>query len=126
MRRIVVLVEESCCNALSPDLARFPIKTILTDCCLIVIMLYGKRESERKGNPPVNTGPSPFSDECANSAVEEVNEPARGSGSLRYLSVAPGGRRKPMIRRNTADVELRSSLLKPHLGLGSPERRKLQ
>ncbi|KRX19576.1 hypothetical protein T07_9493 [Trichinella nelsoni] len=42
----------------------------------------GKRESERKGNPPVNTGPSPFSDECANSAVEEVNEHARGSGSL--------------------------------------------
>ncbi|KRX26184.1 hypothetical protein T07_7887 [Trichinella nelsoni] len=42
-----------------------------------------KRESERKGNPPVNTGPSPFSDECANSAVEQLNELARGSGSLR-------------------------------------------
>ncbi|KRY52227.1 hypothetical protein T03_5098 [Trichinella britovi] len=41
-----------------------------------------KRESERKGNPPVSTGPSPFSDECPNSAVEELNEPARGSGSL--------------------------------------------
>ncbi|KRY56453.1 Ras-related protein Rab-18-B [Trichinella britovi] len=29
-----------------------------------------------------DTGPSPFSDECANSAMKEVNEPARGSGSL--------------------------------------------
>ncbi|KRZ88515.1 hypothetical protein T08_1386 [Trichinella sp. T8] len=46
------VVEEACCNASST------------------------------GNPPVNTGPSPFSDECANSAVEEMNEPTPGSGSL--------------------------------------------
>ncbi|KRX61859.1 hypothetical protein T09_15586 [Trichinella sp. T9] len=40
------------------------------------------RRSVLTGNPPVNTGPSPFSDECANSAVEEMNEPTPGSGSL--------------------------------------------
>ncbi|KRX16008.1 hypothetical protein T07_9312 [Trichinella nelsoni] len=45
-----------------------------------------KRESERKGNPLVNTGRSPFSDECTNTAVEEVHEPARGSGSLHTLT----------------------------------------
>ncbi|KRX81953.1 hypothetical protein T06_9665 [Trichinella sp. T6] len=49
-------------------------------------MASGKCESERKGNPPVNTGPSPFSDECTNSAVEKVQEPARGSGSLHTLT----------------------------------------
>ncbi|KRZ96388.1 hypothetical protein T08_16388 [Trichinella sp. T8] len=103
-------------------------------------MLSGKRKSERKGNPPVNTGPSPFSDECANSAVEEVNEPARGSGSLRswgkkeandsvrsiLIQRADDALIPVYVSRNTADVQLRSSLLKPHLGLGSPERRKLQ
>ncbi|KRZ13540.1 hypothetical protein T11_16649 [Trichinella zimbabwensis] len=45
-------------------------------------MPSGKRETERNGNPAVNVGSSPFFDERANSAAEEVNEPARGSGSL--------------------------------------------
>ncbi|KRZ69652.1 hypothetical protein T10_2316 [Trichinella papuae] len=45
-------------------------------------MPSGKHETERKGNPPANTGSSPFGDERANSAAEEVNEPARGIGSL--------------------------------------------
>ncbi|KRZ04690.1 hypothetical protein T11_15805 [Trichinella zimbabwensis] len=35
-----------------------------------------KHETERKGNSPANTGSSPFGDERANSAAEEVNEPA--------------------------------------------------
>ncbi|KRZ01038.1 hypothetical protein T11_11635 [Trichinella zimbabwensis] len=56
--------------------SRLLIKTILTDCCLIVIMPTGKHETERKGNPPVSTGSSPFHDERANSVAEEVNEPA--------------------------------------------------
>ncbi|KRZ87354.1 hypothetical protein T08_8723 [Trichinella sp. T8] len=50
-------------------------------------MPSGKRESERKGNPPVNTDPSPNMDERANNTVEEVNEPARGSGSLHWEPV---------------------------------------
>ncbi|KRX85543.1 hypothetical protein T06_8179 [Trichinella sp. T6] len=41
-----------------------------------------KRETERKGNTPVNTGPSPNSDGRANNLVEEADEPARGSGPL--------------------------------------------
>ncbi|KRX81678.1 hypothetical protein T06_1774, partial [Trichinella sp. T6] len=45
----------------------------------------GKRESERKGNPPINTGQSPNSDDRANNKVEEVNELARGSGSLQKM-----------------------------------------
>ncbi|XP_003376643.1 hypothetical protein Tsp_00881 [Trichinella spiralis] len=44
-----------------------------------------KRESERKGNPPVNTGPSQNSDNRANNTVEEVNEPARRSGLLQKM-----------------------------------------
>ncbi|KRX53890.1 hypothetical protein T09_3252 [Trichinella sp. T9] len=43
-------------------------------------MPSGKRETERKGNTPVNTGPSPNSDGRANNLVEEADEPARGSG----------------------------------------------
>ncbi|KRY35413.1 hypothetical protein T01_16167 [Trichinella spiralis] len=35
-------------------------------------MPSGNRETERKGNPPVNTGPSPNSDEHANNTVEEI------------------------------------------------------
>ncbi|KRZ63137.1 hypothetical protein T02_14246 [Trichinella nativa] len=44
-------------------------------------MPSGKREAERKGNPPVNTGPSPNSDGRANNTMEEANEPAGGSGA---------------------------------------------
>ncbi|KRY42295.1 hypothetical protein T01_8566 [Trichinella spiralis] len=40
-------------------------------------MPSGKRETERKGNAPVNTGPSPNSDGRANNPVEEAEEPAR-------------------------------------------------
>ncbi|KRX71783.1 hypothetical protein T06_6761 [Trichinella sp. T6] len=46
-------------------------------------MPSGKRETERKGNTPVNTGPSPNSDGRANSLVEE----ARGSGPLQRLLI---------------------------------------
>ncbi|KRY41707.1 hypothetical protein T01_7204 [Trichinella spiralis] len=45
-------------------------------------MPSGKRETERKGNAPVNTGPSPNSDGHADNRVEEADEPARGSGPL--------------------------------------------
>ncbi|KRY11695.1 hypothetical protein T12_8745 [Trichinella patagoniensis] len=45
-------------------------------------LAFGKRETERTGNPSVNTGPSPNSDERTNNTIEEANEPARGSGSL--------------------------------------------
>ncbi|KRZ98149.1 hypothetical protein T08_10208 [Trichinella sp. T8] len=41
-------------------------------------MPSGNRETERKGNAPVNTGPSPNSDGRVNNPVEEANEPARG------------------------------------------------
>ncbi|KRX23257.1 hypothetical protein T07_14064 [Trichinella nelsoni] len=47
-------------------------------------MPSGKREAERKGNPLVNTGPSPNSDGRANNTMEEANEPARGSGWLQW------------------------------------------
>ncbi|KRX62404.1 hypothetical protein T09_15411 [Trichinella sp. T9] len=50
---------------------------------LIVAMPSGKRETEKKGNTPVNTGPSPNSDGRANNLVEEADEPARGSA--RYI-----------------------------------------
>ncbi|KRY42535.1 hypothetical protein T01_9405 [Trichinella spiralis] len=49
------------------------------------VLARGKRESERKGNPPVNTGPSQNSDNRANNTVEEVNEPARRSGLLQKM-----------------------------------------
>ncbi|KRX51940.1 Gag-Pol polyprotein [Trichinella sp. T9] len=41
-----------------------------------------KSETERKGNVPVSTGPSPNSDRRTYNLVEELNEPARGSGPL--------------------------------------------
>ncbi|KRY49369.1 hypothetical protein T03_14364 [Trichinella britovi] len=37
-------------------------------------MPSGKRQTERKGNAPVNTGPSPNSDGCTNNTVEEAEE----------------------------------------------------
>ncbi|KRX13149.1 hypothetical protein T07_10578 [Trichinella nelsoni] len=46
---------------------------ILIVCCLIVAMPSGKRETERKGNAPVNTGLSPNSDGRANNTVEEAD-----------------------------------------------------
>ncbi|KRZ94671.1 hypothetical protein T08_8300 [Trichinella sp. T8] len=49
------------------------------------VLARGTRESERKGNPPINTGQSPNSDDRANNKVEEVNELARGSGSLQKM-----------------------------------------
>ncbi|KRX60985.1 hypothetical protein T06_6361 [Trichinella sp. T6] len=63
-------VGEACGNASSSVLAR------------------GKRGPERKRNLRVNTGPAPNSDEPANNTVEEVNEPARGSGSLQIQSTS--------------------------------------
>ncbi|KRY54489.1 hypothetical protein T03_7446 [Trichinella britovi] len=46
------------------------------------IFVVGERETERKGNTPINTGPSPNSDGRTNNLVEEVDEPARGSDPL--------------------------------------------
>ncbi|KRY92914.1 hypothetical protein T4D_6453 [Trichinella pseudospiralis] len=40
-------------------------------------MPSGKRETERKGNAPVNTDPSPNSDGRVNNPGEEADEPAR-------------------------------------------------
>ncbi|KRZ81808.1 Retrovirus-related Pol polyprotein from transposon, partial [Trichinella sp. T8] len=45
-------------------------------------MPSGKREAERKVNAPVNTGPSPDSDERVNNPTEGADESARGSGPL--------------------------------------------
>ncbi|KRY47830.1 hypothetical protein T03_14841 [Trichinella britovi] len=45
-------------------------------------MPSGKRETERKGNAPVNTGPLKNSDGRTYNLVEELNELARGSGPL--------------------------------------------
>ncbi|KRX18528.1 hypothetical protein T07_13221 [Trichinella nelsoni] len=39
-------------------------------------MPSGKRETERKGNAPVNTGPSPDCDGRTNNLVEEADEHA--------------------------------------------------
>ncbi|KRY28505.1 hypothetical protein T01_13813 [Trichinella spiralis] len=47
-------------------------------------MPSGKLETEREGNAPVNTGPSPNSDGRTNNLVEEADEHARGSGPLQY------------------------------------------
>ncbi|KRZ69645.1 hypothetical protein T10_5748 [Trichinella papuae] len=63
---------------------------ILIVCCFIVAMPSGKRETERKGNAPVNTGPSPNSDGRANNLVEEADEPARGSGPLQMQMKTDG------------------------------------
>ncbi|KRX46796.1 hypothetical protein T09_15496 [Trichinella sp. T9] len=53
-------------------------------------MPSGKRETERKGNTPVNTGPSPNSDGRANNLVEEADEPARGSGPWEHYNELRG------------------------------------
>ncbi|KRZ44239.1 hypothetical protein T4C_14030 [Trichinella pseudospiralis] len=58
------------------------IKCIPIACCFVIAMPSGKRETERKGNAPVNTGPSPNSDGRVNNLREEADEPARGSGPL--------------------------------------------
>ncbi|KRX12418.1 hypothetical protein T07_4031 [Trichinella nelsoni] len=50
-------------------------------------MPSGKRETERKGNAPVNTGPSPNSDGRANNLVDEADEAARGSGPLQMTQI---------------------------------------
>ncbi|KRY59863.1 hypothetical protein T03_12893 [Trichinella britovi] len=50
-------------------------------CCFVVAMPSVKRETERKVNAPVDTGPSPNSDERVNNPTEGANEPARESGS---------------------------------------------
>ncbi|KRY27663.1 hypothetical protein T01_15804 [Trichinella spiralis] len=63
------------------------IKYILIACSFVVAMPSGKRETERKGNAPVNTGPSPNSDGRANNTVEEVNELVQGSDSLQLYQV---------------------------------------
>ncbi|KRY55039.1 hypothetical protein T03_7536 [Trichinella britovi] len=47
-------------------------------------MPSGKRETERKVNAPVNTGPSPDSDERVNNPTEGADESARGSGPLQW------------------------------------------
>ncbi|KRX26122.1 hypothetical protein T07_8595 [Trichinella nelsoni] len=61
-------------------------------CCGVswaVLVLRSRKNGKQRqaemtalGNPPVDTGSSSLSDECANSAITEVNEPARESGSL--------------------------------------------
>ncbi|KRX80343.1 Signal peptidase complex catalytic subunit SEC11C [Trichinella sp. T6] len=51
---------------------------------LIATMPSGKRESERKGNPPVNTGPSPNIDERGNNTLEELES------VLKTMSLKPG------------------------------------
>ncbi|KRZ68235.1 hypothetical protein T08_5392, partial [Trichinella sp. T8] len=43
-----------------------------------------KRETERKVNAPVDTGPSPNSDGRVNNPTEGANEPSRESGSLQW------------------------------------------
>ncbi|KRY54993.1 hypothetical protein T03_9296 [Trichinella britovi] len=47
-------------------------------------MPSGKRDTERKVNAPVNTGPSPDSDERVNNPTEGADESARGSGPLQW------------------------------------------
>ncbi|KRZ91583.1 hypothetical protein T08_964 [Trichinella sp. T8] len=48
-------------------------------------MPSGKRETERKGNALVNTGPSPSNDGRTINTVEEADEPAREGGPLHNL-----------------------------------------
>ncbi|KRZ95756.1 hypothetical protein T08_619 [Trichinella sp. T8] len=55
-------------------------------------MPSGKREAERKGNAPVNTGPLPNSDGRTDNTVKEADDYARGSGPLHLLRVAPARR----------------------------------
>ncbi|KRX38666.1 hypothetical protein T06_1191 [Trichinella sp. T6] len=61
------------------------IKYISIVCCFVVSMPSGKRETERKVNAPVNTGPSPNSDERVNNPTEGADESARGSGPLHQI-----------------------------------------
>ncbi|KRY56548.1 hypothetical protein T03_7591, partial [Trichinella britovi] len=63
------------------------IKYISIVCCFVVAMPSGKRETERKVNAPVNTGPSPNSDERVNNPTEGADEPARGSVPLHILNI---------------------------------------
>ncbi|KRX61662.1 hypothetical protein T09_5337 [Trichinella sp. T9] len=50
-------------------------------------MPSGKRETERKVNAPVNTGPSPNSDERVNNPTEGADEPARAVNGLPPLGL---------------------------------------
>ncbi|KRZ88497.1 hypothetical protein T08_6616 [Trichinella sp. T8] len=67
------------------------IKYISIVCCFVVAMPSGKRETERKVNAPVDTGPSPNSDERVNNPTEGADEPARERDSL-HLFYELGGR----------------------------------
>ncbi|KRZ88490.1 hypothetical protein T08_10994 [Trichinella sp. T8] len=55
-------------------------------------MPSGKRETERKVNAPVDTGPSPNSDERVNNPTEGADEPALE-------------RTQKQLRTDTGDVE---------------------
>ncbi|XP_003377221.1 ovarian cancer-associated protein 2 protein [Trichinella spiralis] len=81
------------------------IKYILIACSFVVAMPTGKRETERKGNAPVNTGPSPNSDGRANNTAEEVNELVQGSDSLQNYVDAPHFSNHS---DNDAEIEARS------------------
>ncbi|KRZ81568.1 hypothetical protein T08_97 [Trichinella sp. T8] len=64
-------------------------------------MPSGKRETERKVNAPVNTGPSPNSDERVNNPTEGADEPARGSGPLQQKDNAHTERTRKQLRTDT-------------------------
>ncbi|KRZ56675.1 hypothetical protein T02_14088 [Trichinella nativa] len=64
---------------------RWIVRTYVCGVFVVMSEKLVERESERKGNPPINTGQSPNSDDRANNKVEEVNELARGSGSLQKM-----------------------------------------
>ncbi|KRX57491.1 hypothetical protein T09_12832 [Trichinella sp. T9] len=100
--RILLLVLESCCDELVMVHSELLINTVFLTCLVIAIMLPGKREPGRKGNraggsqtedtsaqrnPPVDTGASLPSDDCANNSVGVTNEPSRESGSLHINDV---------------------------------------
>ncbi|XP_003366570.1 conserved hypothetical protein [Trichinella spiralis] len=56
---------------------------ILIVCCFIVAIPSGKRETERKENAPVNTGPVANSDGRANNLLEESGRAcSRAAGPL--------------------------------------------
>ncbi|KAL1233337.1 putative coatomer subunit [Trichinella pseudospiralis] len=46
--------------------------------------LFNKREAERKGKEPADTGTSANSEGRVSSLAEETDEPARGSGSFHW------------------------------------------
>ncbi|KRX99520.1 hypothetical protein T4E_9002 [Trichinella pseudospiralis] len=60
------------------------IKYILIVCCFVVAMPSLKREAERKGKEPADTGTSANSEGRVSSLAEETDEPARGSGSFHW------------------------------------------